>query len=85
MNRSENVSSPVKRSRDNIDGDMYRFEDNMWSGSRTGSFPMGFENLNTGEMDFFEEIRLSFSMKKQPTPNVRAQDNQSTGSTSRTE
>ena len=49
------------------------------------SVPFGLQHLNTEDIDFFEEIRLSFSMKKQPSLGQQPRESESADSTSRSE
>ncbi len=76
-------SARVDRFGESLDADSQRCEDRESCGRN--SIPFGLQNLNTGDMDFFEEIRLSFSMKKQPSLGQQPRESESADSTSRSE
>jgi hypothetical protein len=66
-----------------LDADSQRGEEPESLGR--SSIPFGLQNLNTGDIDFFEEIRLSFSIKKQPSLGQQPRESESADSTSRSE
>jgi hypothetical protein len=82
MRREQDIPRP-DFAVEGADPDSLKCEDRESFG-RT-SIPFGFQNLNTGEIDFFEEIRLSYSLKKQPSLGQPGKESESADSTSRSE